>query len=114
MAPLKIFYEPDTELLTLFWQAPRVEQLCRELEDDMVLIQDESTEQSLGIELWAYQVGDRRLLTVEEEVDPKLLPDRSLRIRLCETIDDLIRSSQKVHDLELEFHCHQSGKFVIG
>jgi hypothetical protein len=36
---LKIVYEPDTELLTLFWQTPERGQLCQELEDDMVLIQ---------------------------------------------------------------------------
>jgi hypothetical protein len=113
MAPLKIFYEPDTELLTLFWQAPSVEQLCQELEDDMVLIQDEATGQSLGLEMWAYQVGDRRLVTVDEEVEPNLLPDRSVRLRLCEAIDDLIRSSQKVDDLGLEFHYHQSAKKFV-
>lgn len=74
----------------------------------MVLIQDETTGQSLGLELWVYRVGDRRLLTVEDKVEPQLLPDRSVRLRLCETIDDLIRSSQKVNDLGVEFHYHQS------
>lgn len=113
MAPLRIFYEPDTELLTLFWQAPRVEQLCRELEDDMVLIQDEVTGQSLGLELWAYRVGDRRLLTVEEEVEAALLPDRSVRLRLCSAIDGLIQSSQRVQELGLEFH-YRHGQGAMG
>ncbi len=31
MAQVKVFYEPETELLTVFWQQPRKEQICTEL-----------------------------------------------------------------------------------
>ena len=27
MAQIKVFYEPETELLTVFWQLPRTEQI---------------------------------------------------------------------------------------
>lgn len=111
---LKIFYEPDTELLTLFWQTPEHGQLCQELEDDMVLIQDESTGQSLGLELWVYRVGDRRLLTVDQQVDPEYLPDRSVRLRLCGAIDGLIESTHGFQELGVEFHYHHiSGKIGL-
>ena len=37
---LKVFYEPETELLTVFWQDPRKEQICTELGDGVILIKD--------------------------------------------------------------------------
>jgi len=41
MAQVKVFYEPEMELLTVFWQAPRKQQLCTALGDGVVLIKDE-------------------------------------------------------------------------
>jgi hypothetical protein len=31
MAQVKVFYEPEMELLTVFWQSPRPHQICTEL-----------------------------------------------------------------------------------
>jgi hypothetical protein len=31
MAQIKVFYEPETELLTVFWQSPRKEQVSTEV-----------------------------------------------------------------------------------
>lgn len=101
---LKIFYEPETELLTLLWQSSQGEQLCQELGDDMVLIQDGSTGESLGLELWVYRRGDRRLLTVDEQVAADQLPDRSLRLQLCDVMDRLIQSTQGIQELGVELH----------
>ncbi len=28
MAQLKVYYEPEMELLTIFWQSPRQNQIC--------------------------------------------------------------------------------------
>ncbi len=33
MAQVKVFYEPETELLTVFWQPSRKEQISTELDD---------------------------------------------------------------------------------
>jgi hypothetical protein len=38
MAQVKVFYEPEMELLTVFWQSPRPNQLCTELGDGVILI----------------------------------------------------------------------------
>ena len=39
MAQVKVFYEPEMELLTVFWQTPRKNQLCTELGDGVILIE---------------------------------------------------------------------------
>ena len=31
MAQIKVYYEPEMELLTVFWQAPRKNRICTEL-----------------------------------------------------------------------------------
>jgi len=38
MAQVKIFYEPDTQLLTVFWQSPRKEQISTELGEGVILM----------------------------------------------------------------------------
>jgi hypothetical protein len=43
MAQVKVFYEPETELLTVFWQSPRKEQICTELGDGLILIKDSTS-----------------------------------------------------------------------
>ena len=68
MAQVKIFYEPEMELLTVFWQAPRREQVCTELGDGVVLIKDERTGQPIGVELLSYQPGDARFDAVSVEI----------------------------------------------
>ncbi len=44
MAQVKVFYEPETELLTVFWQQPRKEQICTELGDGVILIKKEGSQ----------------------------------------------------------------------
>jgi hypothetical protein len=51
MAQIKVFYEPDIELLTLFWQAPRKNQICTELGDGIILIKDVTNNEPIGLEL---------------------------------------------------------------
>jgi len=43
MAQVNVFYEPDTEVLTIFWQSPRKNQICTELDNGLILIKDETT-----------------------------------------------------------------------
>jgi hypothetical protein len=38
VAQIKIYYEPEMELLTVFWQPPRKNQIATELGDGMILI----------------------------------------------------------------------------
>jgi len=70
MAQVKIFYEPERELLTVFWQAPRRRQVCTELDDGVVLIKDEDTGEPIGLELLSYRPGDARFDSVNVELGP--------------------------------------------
>jgi hypothetical protein len=68
MAQLEIYYEPEMELLTIFWQAPRKTQIATELGDGIILIKDETTGEPIGIELLSYRPSDNRLDTVSVEM----------------------------------------------
>lgn len=54
MAQVKVFYEPEMELLTVFWQSPRPNQLCTELGDGVILIKDADSGEPIGMELLSY------------------------------------------------------------
>ena len=60
MAQVKLFYEPEMELLTVFWQPPRENQICTELGDGLILIKDEDTNEVIGLEILSYQPQDKR------------------------------------------------------
>lgn len=68
MAQVKVFYEPAMELLTVFWQAPRKDQICTELGDGIILIKDATTGEPLGLELLSYHPGDNRFDSVSVEI----------------------------------------------
>lgn len=42
MAQIKVFHEPETELLSVFWKVPRSNQIATELGDGVILIKDEA------------------------------------------------------------------------
>ena len=52
----------------MFWQTPRPEQICTELDDGVVLIKDSRTGQPIGIELLSYKPGDARFDGVAVEL----------------------------------------------
>jgi hypothetical protein len=64
MAQVKVFYEPETELLTVFWQEPRKEQICTELGDGVILIKDSTSGEPIG----SYRPGDNRFDAVSVEL----------------------------------------------
>ncbi|MGF1536688.1 MAG: hypothetical protein ACFB4J_09440 [Elainellaceae cyanobacterium] len=68
MAQVKVFYEPETELLTVFWQAPRKEQISSELGDGIILIKDSTTGEPIGLEILSYRPGDDRFDAVSVEM----------------------------------------------
>ena len=68
MAQVRVFYEPERELLTVFWQEPRQRQMCTELDDGVVLIKDEDTGEPIGLELLSHRPGDARFNSVNVEV----------------------------------------------
>lgn len=68
MAQVKVFYEPELELLTVFWQEPRKSQVSEELGNGMMLIRDENTGEVIGIELLSYHPGDNRFDSVSVEI----------------------------------------------
>ncbi|MBV8886379.1 MAG: hypothetical protein JO235_20625 [Chroococcidiopsidaceae cyanobacterium CP_BM_RX_35] len=68
MAQIKVFYEPDAELLSVFWQAPRKEQICTELGDGVILIKDASSGEPIGLEVLSYHPGDARFDAVSVEL----------------------------------------------
>lgn len=70
MAQIKVSYEPETELLTIFWQVPRKNQICTELDDGVVLIKDGRTGEAIGMEVLSYKPGDERFDRVFVEVGP--------------------------------------------
>lgn len=104
---MKIFYESDTELLTIFWAEPRETQIADELENDGILMRDEITGESLGLEFFSYRKGDRRLLEIQNEVNEALLPRFEARVWLQKMVDNLIESSQFSQDEDWEFHFQQ-------
>ena len=68
MAQVKVFYEPEMELLTVFWQPPRKEQISAELGDGVILIKDEITGEPIGVEILSYHPGDNRFDAVSVEL----------------------------------------------
>ena len=68
MANVKAFYDPNTEVLTIFWQEPRKAQFSEELGDGAILIRDEKTNEVIGVELLSYRPGDERLNAVSVEI----------------------------------------------
>ena len=68
MAQVKVFYEPDTQLLTVFWQSPRKDQIATELDDGVILIKDERTGEPIGMELLSYHPGDARFDAVTVDI----------------------------------------------
>jgi len=57
MAEIKVYYEQKTELMTIFWQPPRKNQIYSELDDGIILIKDAATNEPIGIELLSYCRG---------------------------------------------------------
>jgi hypothetical protein len=68
MAQVKVFYEPETQLLTVFWHPPRKEQISTELGDGVILIKDAETGEPIGVEILSYRPGDDRLDSVSVEM----------------------------------------------
>jgi len=68
MAQIKVFYEPEMELLTVFWQPPRKEQISTELGDGLILIKDSKNGEPIGLEILSYRPGDNRFDTVSVEL----------------------------------------------
>jgi len=68
MAQLKIYYEPEMELLTVFWQPPQKNQIATELGDGVILIKDESTGEPIGMQLLSYRPRDSRFDVVSVEM----------------------------------------------
>ena len=64
MAQVKIYYEPEMELLTVFWQPPRKNQIAVGLGDGVILIKDGTTDEPIGMELLSYHPSDSRFDTV--------------------------------------------------
>jgi len=68
MAQVKVFYEPETELLSVFWQVPRRNQISTELGDGVILIKDETNGEPIGLEVLSYRPDDDRFDGVSVEL----------------------------------------------
>ncbi len=68
MAQIKVFYEPETELLSVFWQKPRKNQIGTELGDGVVLFKDSVSGEPIGLEVLSYRPGDARFDAVSVEL----------------------------------------------
>ncbi|MBF2029666.1 MAG: hypothetical protein IGS48_23400 [Oscillatoriales cyanobacterium C42_A2020_001] len=68
MAQIKVFYDPETELLSVFWQVPRKSQIATELGDGVILIKDGVSGEPIGLEVLSYHPGDDRFDAVSVEL----------------------------------------------
>jgi hypothetical protein len=68
MAQIKVFYEPETELLSVFWQTPSKEQISTEVGDGVILIKDSITGEPIGLEILSYHPEDDRIDSVSVEM----------------------------------------------
>lgn len=68
MAKISVFYEPDTQLLSIFWHPPRKNQICTELGDGLIPIEDDTSGETLGLEILNYQPGDPPLAALSLEL----------------------------------------------
>jgi hypothetical protein len=69
MAEIKVFFEPETELMTIFWQQPRKNQICTEMDDGVILIKDGDTKEPIGIEILSYKPEDNRISGISLQLD---------------------------------------------
>ena len=56
------------ELLTVFWQAPRKNQVATELGDGVILLKDGQSGEPIGMELLSYRPGDARFDALSVEI----------------------------------------------
>jgi hypothetical protein len=68
MAQIKVYYEPEMELLTVFWQPPQKNQICEELGSGIILIKDENTNEPVGLELLSFKPKDAKFDSIGVEV----------------------------------------------
>jgi uncharacterized protein YuzE len=106
MDKLKVHYEPETELLSIFWWEPCPDQLGIELDEDIVLFIDPDTDNVLGIELIGFKKGDFRLQRLSAIEGTEGIS--SVMLGYLKTLDPLL--SLPTRDYDLEFH--RSGSLV--
>lgn len=58
MAQIRVFYEPETELLSVFWQDPSRNQIATELGNGVILLKDGVSGEPIGLEVLSYHPGD--------------------------------------------------------
>jgi len=68
MAQVKVHYEPETDLLTVFWKEPRKSQICVELDEGVILIKDENSDEILGVEVLSYKSDKKNITGVSLEI----------------------------------------------
>jgi hypothetical protein len=69
MAEIKVYYEPETELMTIFWQKPRENQIATEMGDGVIILKDGDTAEPIGIELLSYKPEDNRINGISLFID---------------------------------------------
>lgn len=69
MAEIKVFFEPETELMTIFWQHPRKNQISTEMDDGVIIIKDSETLEPIGVELLSYKPEDNRISGISLQID---------------------------------------------
>lgn len=65
MAQIKIFYEPETQLLSVFGQHPRKNQIGTELGDGVILLKDGVSGEPIGLEILSSWRCPFRYISVE-------------------------------------------------
>lgn len=70
MAEIKVYFEKESELLTIFWKNPSANQICSELDNGIIAIKDSETGELLGIELLSFQPEDKRITGISLQLEP--------------------------------------------
>lgn len=55
MAHIRVIHDPIGETLTVYWAEPRVEQICEETGEGVILIKDARTGEVVGFERLYYR-----------------------------------------------------------
>ncbi|HEX9756888.1 MAG TPA: hypothetical protein VGB26_03700 [Nitrospiria bacterium] len=55
MAHIRVIHDPIGETLTVYWEAPRTDQVCEETGEGVVLIKDARTQEVIGFERLYYK-----------------------------------------------------------
>lgn len=66
MAHIRVIHDAKGETLTIYWAEPRIDQVCEEIGEGVILIKDARTREVIGVEQLYYRPeSGSQVMTVE-------------------------------------------------